>query len=70
MIKIFLLINNNSSKINIGFLKYLSFDFYNMMQSTANNEEFRHLKVYIDQVINNPKVELNKSDLKRFKSVI
>ena len=60
MIKIFLLINNNSSKINIGFLKYLSFDFYNMMQSTANNEKFRHLKVYIDQVINNPKVELNK----------
>ena len=60
IIKITLLINENSRMINLGFLKYLSFAFYNKMQSYTNNEQIKHLKIYIDQVINNPKLELNK----------
>ena len=60
IIKITLLINENSRMINLGFLKYLSFSFYNKMQSYTNNEQIKHLKIYIDQVINNPKLELNK----------
>ena len=46
--------------INLGFLKYLSFGFYDKMQSYTSNEEIKHLKIYIDQVINNPRLELNK----------
>ena len=60
IIKIALLINENSRIINSGFLKYLSYDFYELMQSTTNSEQIKHLKIYIDQVINNPKLELNK----------
>ena len=60
IIKIALLINENSRIINSGFLKYLSYDFYELMQSTTNSELIKHLKIYIDQVINNPKLELNK----------
>ena len=60
IIKITLLINENSRMINLGFLKYLSFGFYDKMQSYTNNEEIKHLKIYIDQVINNPRLELNK----------
>ena len=59
IIKIALLINENSRNINLGFLKYLSYDFYELMQSKINNEQIRHLKIYVDQVINNPKLELN-----------
>ena len=60
IIKITLLINENSRMINLGFLKYLSFGFYDKMQSYTSNEEIKHLKIYIDQVINNPRLELNK----------
>ena len=60
IIKIALLINENSRMINLGFLKYLSYSFYVKMQSNVNNEQIKHLKIYIDQVINNPKLELNK----------
>lgn len=60
IIKITLLINENSRMINLGFLKYLSFGFYDKMQLYTNNEEIKHLKIYIDQVINNPRLELNK----------
>ena len=60
IIKITLLINENSRMINLGFLKYLSFGFYDKMQLYTSNEEIKHLKIYIDQVINNPRLELNK----------
>ena len=60
IIKIALLINENSRIINLGFLKFLSYTFYKLMQSKESNEQVKHLKVYIDQVINNPKLELNK----------
>ena len=60
LIKIILLINENSRMINLGFLRYLSFYLYNLMQTNTNSDTIRHLKVYIDQVINNPKHELNK----------
>ena len=60
IIKIALLINENSRIINLGFLKFLSYAFYKLMQSKESNEQVKHLKVYIDQVINNPKLELNK----------
>ena len=46
--------------INLGFLRYLSFYLYNLMQTNINSDTIRHLKVYVDQVINNPKHELNK----------
>ena len=59
IIKIALLINENSGIINLGFLKYLSCTFYNLMQLYINNEQIKHLKIYVDQVINNPKLELN-----------
>ena len=59
IIKISLLISENSRIFNSGFLKYLSFSLYNMMQSNINNEQIKHLKIYIDHVINNPKLELN-----------
>ena len=60
IIKIALLINENSRILNSGFLKYLSYAFYNIMQSITNNESIKHLKIYVDQVINNPKLEINK----------
>ena len=60
LIKIILLINENSRMINLGFLRYLSFYLYNLMQTNINSDTIRHLKVYVDQVINNPKHELNK----------
>lgn len=60
IIKIALLINENSRIMNSGFLKYLSYDFYELMQSMTNSEQIKHLKIYVDQVINNPKLELNK----------
>ena len=47
IIKITLLINENSRMINLGFLKYLSFAFYNKMQSYTNNEQIKHLKTII-----------------------
>ena len=59
IIKIALLINENSRILNSGFLKYLSYAFYNIMQSITNNESIKHLKIYVDQVINNPKLEIN-----------
>ena len=60
IIKLALLINENSRIINLGFLKFLSYAFYELMQSKISSEQIKHLKVYIDQVINNPKIELNK----------
>ena len=65
IIKLALLINENSRIINLGFLKFLSYAFYELMQSKISSEQIKHLKVYIDQVINNPKIELNKNYKKR-----
>jgi len=59
IIKISLLINNKNSGINISFLKFLSFTFYNFGTSFKNNEHMNQLKIYIDQAINNPRRELN-----------
>ena len=52
IIKISLLINNNNRSINISFLKFLSFTFYNFGTSFKNNEHMNQLKIYIDQAIN------------------
>ena len=60
IIKISLLINDNNRNINISFLKFLSFTFYNFeTESFKNNKHMNQLKIYIDQVINNPRRELN-----------
>jgi hypothetical protein len=59
IIKISLLINDNNRSINISFLKFLSFTFYNFGTSFKNNEHMNQLKIYIDQAINNPRRELN-----------
>ena len=59
IIKITLLINDNCRGINLGFLKYLSFTFYNFKTLFTNNEQMNQLKIYIDQAINNPRHELN-----------
>jgi hypothetical protein len=59
IIKISLLINDNNRSINISFLKFLSFTFYNFGTSFKNNEYMNQLKIYIDQAINNPRRELN-----------
>ena len=60
IIKITLLINDNNHRINLGFLKYLSFTCYNFESSLfINKEQINNLKIYIDQTINNPRRELN-----------
>ena len=59
IIKISLLINDNNRSINISFLKFLSFTFYDFGTSYKNNELMNQLKIYIDQAINNPRRELN-----------
>ena len=59
LIKITLLINDNCRRINIGFLKYLSFTIYNFESLFINKEQINNLKIYIDQAINNPRRELN-----------
>jgi len=59
IIKISLLINDNNRSINISFLKFLSFTFYNFGTSYKNNDHMNQLKIYIDQAINNPRRELN-----------
>ena len=59
IIKIVLLINDNYRKINLGILKFLSFTCYNFESLFMNKEQMNNLKIYIDQVINNPKLEIN-----------
>ena len=54
-----LLINDNYRRINIGFLKFLSFTCYNFECLFMNKEQMNNLKIYIDQTINNPRRELN-----------
>ena len=44
IIKIALLINENSRIMNSGFLKYLSYDFYELMQSMTNSEQIKYKK--------------------------
>ena len=59
LIKIVLLINDNYRKINLGILKFLSFTCYNFESLFMNKEQMNNLKIYIDKVINNPKLEIN-----------
>ena len=59
IIKIVLLINDNYRKINFGILKFLSFTCYNFESLFMNKEQMNNLKIYIDQTINNPKLEIN-----------
>ena len=59
IIKIVLLINDNYRKINLGILKFLSFTCYNFESLFMNKDQMNNLKIYIDQVINNPKLEIN-----------
>ena len=59
IVKMTLLINDNYRRINIGFLKFLSFTCYNFECLFMNKEQMNNLKIYIDQTINNPRRELN-----------
>ena len=54
-----LIINDNGKEINISFLKFLSFLFYNFESMFNKNEIIRQLNIYINHVINNPKSSLN-----------
>ena len=54
-----LLINNEGKEINIGFLKYLSTIFYSFEFSFNKNELIKQLYVYVNQVINNPRLYIN-----------
>ena len=57
LITIALLINNNK-EINLSFLRYLSILFYNFESVFNKNEIIKHLNIYINQSINNPKYAL------------
>ena len=59
IIKITVLINNNGREINIGFLKYLLVLLFNLESKFNKNEYIKQLKIYINQVINNPRSSLN-----------
>ena len=59
VIKIAVLINNNGREINIGFLKYLLVLLFNLESKFNKNEYIKQLKIYINQVINNPRSSLN-----------
>jgi len=59
VIKITVLINNNGREINIGFLKYLLVLLFNLESVFNKNEYIKQLKIYINQVINNPRGSLN-----------
>lgn len=59
VIKITVLINNNGREINIGFLKYLLVLLFNLESVFNKNEYIKQLKIYINQVINNPRSSLN-----------
>ena len=54
-----LLINNEGKEINIGFLKYLSTILYSFEFSFNKNELIKQLYVYVNQVINNPRLYIN-----------
>lgn len=58
LIVITLLINNNK-EINLSFLRYLSILFYNFESNFDKNEIIKHINIYINQSINNPKCALN-----------
>jgi len=59
VIKITVLTNNNGREINIGFLKYLLVLLFNLESKFNKNEYIKQLKIYINQVINNPRSSLN-----------
>jgi hypothetical protein len=59
VIKITVLINNYGKEINIGFLKYLLVLLFNLESKFNKNEYIKQLKIYINQVINNPRSSLN-----------
>ena len=59
VIKITVLINNYGREINIGFLKYLLVLLFNLESKFNKNEYIKQLKIYINQVINNPRSSLN-----------
>ena len=59
VIKMTVLINNNGREINIGFLKYLLVLLFNFESIFNKNEYIKQLKIYINQIINNPRSSLN-----------
>ena len=72
LITMSLLINNNK-EINLSFLRYLSTLFYNFESVFNKNEIIKHLNIYINQSINNPKYALHiylngASDIKYYKN--